>query len=103
MDRTKFFEKVINSETGVDELDYLSASFDKFVLNYTPAQYRLTVGDIMRPDLVSYKNYQTVNYWWVLCLHNGCNNVLTDMNVGDVWQVPNISDIYLFIKKYRVR
>jgi hypothetical protein len=103
MDRTKFFQKVYNTELSVEELDFLWSNFDKFTVSYLPGQIRLTASDIMRPDLLSYKAYGTVDYWWILCFYNSCLNPLVDMNTGDLWKIPNIADIYVFIKKYKVR
>lgn len=103
MDRTKFFQKVFNTDTNVDELDYLWSNFDKFKPVYKPTQYRLNQTDMMRPDLISYRSYGTVNYWWLISYYNGCMNPLSDMVLGDVWDIPSINDIYAFIKKYKIR
>lgn len=103
MDRTKFFQKVYNTETAVDELDFLWSNFNSFKPSYIPSQIRLTASDLMRPDLLSFKVYGTVEYWWVLCFYNSCLNPIVDMAIGDVWEIPNVADIYTFIKKYKVR
>lgn len=103
MDRLLFYGKTRYAGSTVEELDYLYTNMDKFKMSYRPGYYRLIMSDIMRPDLISYRVYGTVDNWWLLLYVNKTNNALLDMKVGDIWQIPNQTDIYTFIKKYKVR
>lgn len=101
MDRTKFYSKVIVN--GIEEPDYLNRALGSFVMNHTPTYYRVDESDVSRPDLISYTNYRTVAYWWIICLVNKIQNPLTEIEAGDILTIPHLSDIYIFYKRYRVR
>ena len=101
MNRTNFYNVVTVSDT--QELDHLWNSLSGFEMKYTPNYYRVEVADLMRPDLISYKNYGTVEFWWVLCLVNKVDDPLSDLTVGQILAIPAQQDIYDFQRKYRVR
>lgn len=102
MDRTKFYTKV-TTEEDISELDYLYNSLSNFKMTYAPAYYRVEDGDLVRPDMISYKSYETVRYWWIICYVNGIEDPMHGMEVGQLLQIPNLLDIYTFYKQYRVR
>lgn len=101
MDRTSFYNIVRNDE--IDEYDYLYNNLTKFKMNYSVSYYRVETSDLMRPDLISYKIYGTITYWWLLMMINEIQNPLKDLEVGMLLQVPNILDIYEFQKKWSLR
>jgi hypothetical protein len=88
---------------GKDEIDFLYNNLSKFKLHYQESYYRITEPDLLRPDLISYQYYNTVDFWWVIMLVNNIQNPLTDLEIGMLIKVPNILDIYEFNKLYRVR
>ena len=55
----------------------------------TYQQYTVTASDIGRIDLIAWKFYQNVSWWWVIALVNRIQNVLTDISAGDVLIIPN--------------
>ena len=101
MNRTNFF--VVTDIGNGDEYDHLHNNLSKFKMTYPVQYYRITEEDTMRPDMISYKAYGSVAYWWVVMLVNGVQDVLTDINVGDLLKIPNILDIYTFYKQYSFR
>ena len=101
MNRTKFFNKVVVG--GIEEIDLLYHNLSEFKMKYDPVYYRVDIHDINRPDLISYRNYGTVGYWWVICLVNSIQNPFEDIEIGDIIKIPNRLDIYDFNKKYRMR
>jgi len=72
-------------------------------MNYPVSYYQVRQDDFMRPDLISYKVYQTVKFWWLIMTVNNINNPFTDLTVGLTLQIPNLLDVYTFYKKYSVR
>jgi len=88
---------------GVSELDFLWNSLSDFQMQYAPTYYKVIAGDLMRPDLISFKCYSNVDFWWVILLVNGVQNPLTDLVEGQILTIPNKLDIYNFQQKYRVR
>lgn len=103
MNRMAFYQKVWNDENDVFELDFLWSNMDKFEMVYTPSHYRVVGVDWMRADMISYRMYGTVDYWWVICLVNSIDSPLEDIQLGTVLTIPNKLDIYNFYKRYRVR
>lgn len=100
MDRTDFYK--IITVRGNPEYDYLQNSLSNFVTNYPIAYYRVVQEDLGRLDLISYKQYQTVDYWWLVGYINDVENVWTDMVVGDLYKIPSVIDIYNFYKQYAI-
>jgi hypothetical protein len=101
MDRTRFYvEETVNE---IKELDFIHNNVSKFTMRYEPGYYRVDESDIMRPDMISYKNYGTVRYWWLICYVNEIEDPLTTLSVGLLLRIPNLLDIYDFYKKYKVR
>ena len=101
MDRTNFFD-VTDIGNG-PEYDHMYTNLSKFTMTYPVQYYRVSEEDTMRPDLISYKAYGSVAYWWLILLVNGVQDVFTGMNVGDLYKLPNILDIYTFYKQYSFR
>lgn len=101
MNRTNFFN--IETVDAVNELDFLHNSLSEFVMGYPPKYYRVSGIDLMRPHLISYRFYGTVNFWWIIMLVNGISNPLVGMTAGMILKIPSKLDIYAFQKKFRVR
>ena len=101
MDRTNFYNIVRNDD--IDEYDYMHNNLTKFKMKYSVSYYRIEEADLQRPDIISYKIYGSIAYWWLLMMINGIENPLKDMEVGQLIQVPNVLDIYEFQKKWSLR
>jgi nucleoid-associated protein YgaU len=101
MNRTNFYTVV--QVDGTDEVDFLWNPLSAFEMSYAPTYYRVTAVDTMRPDLISYKAYGTVRFWWVICLVNQIDSPLTDIQPGTVLTIPSKLDIVNFQRKFRVR
>ena len=101
LSRAKFYQQVIVN--GIPELDFLQNNLSQFTMKYTPGYYRVTDGDLARPDLISYSQYNTVEYWWIICVVNEIQNPLNDLVSGQLLKIPNILDIYAWTKNYQVR
>jgi len=101
MDRTKFYD--VNTIEEITELDHLYNNLTKFKMVYPAGYYVVRQSDLIRPDLISYKSYGTVNFWWLLMMVNGIENIFTDLEVGLTLIIPNILDIYTFKKKWTMR
>jgi hypothetical protein len=101
MNRTNFYN-IIENQT-VEEYDYLWNNISKFKMNYPVRYYRVEQRDVMRPDLISYKIYGTIGYWWLLMAVNGIQNPLKDIVVGTLLKIPSTLDIYAFQKQWSIR
>jgi len=101
MDRTKFYE-ITTSNIG-KELDFLRTNISKFEMRFKPLYYRVSEEDLLRPDMISHRNYNTVRYWWLVMSVNSIFDPFNELFVGKKLQIPNILDIYEFYKKYGKR
>lgn len=101
MNRTNFYHEVTVNNTK--ELDFLWNSLSDFKMDYEPTYYRVSATDVMRPDLISFKVYGVVDFWWVICLVNDISNPLVDIELGQILKIPNKIDIYNFQRSHRVR
>lgn len=101
MQRTDFYNKI--TVNNIEEYDLLDNNVSKFKLAYPVSYYRITEADMMRPDAISYRLYGSEEYWWIICMINGIEDVFHDMQVGDLIQIPNILDIFTFYKQWSVR
>jgi hypothetical protein len=101
MDRLLFYKLAMVD--NVAEIDYLTSAMPNFTPRYELATYRLSEEDILRPDLVSKKVYNTEEYWWFILFFNSVVDPFTELEVGDLLFIPNIIDVYEFYKKYRQR
>jgi len=57
----------------------------------------------MRPDLISYRAYGSVGFWWVILAFNDIENPLTDIEPGMLIELPHKMDIYNFQRKFRLQ
>ena len=101
MDRTLFYNKVTNDD--IEEYDHLHNNLSNFRTYYPIQYYRIESDDIMRPDLISYKVYDTIKFWWLIMMFNNINDTFNEMVVGTLLKIPNVLDIYSFYKKYSLR
>ncbi len=101
MDRTLFYD--IEKVDGIEEVDFMHNNLSEFTMKYLPGYYRVDQSDIMRPDIISFKNYGTVKFWWLICYVNQIADPLTTLEAGQLLRIPNLLDIYDFYKKYRQR
>lgn len=101
MNRTKFYKTV--SHAGVREIDFLDHNLTKLTVSREPSYYRLSSIDRKRPDIISYKNYGIVGYWWVICVVNGIEDPFFETTIGRVVAIPNVLDVYTFYKNYKMK
>jgi hypothetical protein len=105
MKRTDFYHREKTELNGVsyEELDFLNNTLSDFEFKHTPGHYRVVGTDLMRLDLIAYKVYEEVKFWWILALVNEINEPFSDLEEGQLLIIPSLLDIYEFQKKYRVR
>ena len=98
MDRTDFYN--ITDIGNGPEYDHLYNNISKFAPQYPVNYYRIVEADVMRPDMISYKCYNTVDLWWLLMVYNNIENPLMNIVPGNLLMVPNIVDVYNFYKQF---
>jgi hypothetical protein len=56
--------------------------------------HRISSGEEGRWDLISYKYYRTVMYWWVICSANSIKNPLQVLPVDTIIRIPSMKTLY---------
>jgi hypothetical protein len=88
-----------NDVDGLNEPDLMNNKFKDFKFIRQFSTYTTTIGDIQRPDLISYNVYGRVNYWWIIMKVNSIEDIWNDITSGMVLQIPNIRDIEDYVLK----
>lgn len=101
MDRNLFFNKV--TVDGIQELDFLDNSLAGFELKRTPTYYRVKEQDLVRPDIISYKFYGSVEFWWFVMIVNNISDIKEEITAGVLLKLPHVLDIYDYFKSKRKR
>jgi hypothetical protein len=52
--------------------------------------HQLKSGEEGRWDLVSYKYYRTVNYWWLICIANDISDPFDVPPAGTIIRIPSL-------------
>jgi len=73
--------------------DFLGGTIANFKIKRPVTYYTIRYEDIGRPDLLSYKLYSKVNYWYLLSYVNDIADWWYDVEQNDVIRVPNVKDI----------
>lgn len=97
--RTKYFKK--NTVNGIQEPDMLTNSLADFEFKREHKFHTIDSSDLQRPDLIAYRTYGKMNYWWIILKVNSIEDIWTDLKVGDVLKLPNPTDIEDFIASKR--
>jgi hypothetical protein len=66
--------------------------WDVIDIPYFPGDqyHKISAGEEGRWDLLSYRYYRTVLYWWVVCLANNLSNPLIIIPAGETVRIPDI-------------
>ena len=55
--------------------------------------YQLKAGQEGRWDLLSFNEYQTIEYWWFICLANNIYNPMESPPAGTLLRIPDINTL----------
>lgn len=88
-----------------DNFDPLTSNI-LFEIKNLPVGGRYTIrGEEGRPDLLSYNIYGDTQYWWILMLYNGFNDI-SEILSGNEMQFPLVQDLesyYFSLKANQTR
>ena len=92
--RTNFYK----SETvdGILEKDLLTNLTNRFDNNTEYQFYQIRQEDLLRPELIAFKLYGSIVYWWILMKANDIEDVWNDLTIGKVLVIPSFRDIDLY-------
>jgi serine protease inhibitor len=89
--RTNFFKQ--NNINNVVENDLPFNAFNSFKFKRPRTFYTIKRQDVSRPELISYKVYGSINYWWIILKLNNIDDPFNDLEIGKTIQLPSQQDI----------
>jgi len=95
--RSNFIEK--NLVNGIKENDLPRNGFSQLLFKRPKTIYVVVDEDIQRPDLISFKNYNRTQFWWLIMKVNGIEDIWNDLEIGQELKIPNSPDIDEYIRK----
>ena len=81
---------------GNIENDLAFSRFDSFPFKRPKTYFTITDKYMNRPDLISLDTLGKQDYWWVILKMNGIDDIYNDFTLGQVIQIPSISDVEEF-------
>lgn len=100
--RYKDTKIIRRATTGVRELGLWSAD-RSFSRAQDFALHQITDFDKGRLDLISFRYYGTVDYWWVIADANDMIHPLREMEVGSYIRIPSRSLIDAYVRRGPVK
>jgi hypothetical protein len=73
--------------------DLISNNFSKYKFKYPTSIYKVIGSDVQRPDIISYKLFGRIDYWWFIMKLNKIDDVWNELYPGLILRVPDIRDI----------
>ena len=93
--RTNF----LNKELVENIAQYDLGSFMKEGYNFGPESYIVVRKiDECRPDLLSYRAYNTQNYWWFIMWYNNYCDAWNDITENQIVRYPSLQKVRDFLK-----
>jgi len=89
--RTNFYTE--KEYDGSTILDFTTGTIQNLKIKRPTSYYTIRYEDIARPDLLSYKIYGKIAYWYLLAEVNDIFDWWNDIEEGDVIQVIDEKDI----------
>lgn len=84
-------------------LDWMAARYLNLQENISRSTVFMIGADTeFRPERISFKFYNTVGWWWVICMFNGVVNPLEDLYAGREILIPDINDVHKFLELSKV-
>lgn len=96
--RTDYLQKLV-----IDDIaQYDLGSFDPDGYDFGKENFlQVRQMDIARPDLLSYRAYGTMNYWWFLMWYNGICDVWNDLAENQVLKYPDLDVVREFLRSVK--
>jgi len=95
--RTNFYK--LEDVDDIQERDLITNITTVFDNQADYSFYTVKDVDLIRPDLISFKLYGSIAYWWILMKANNIEDVWNDLYVGKILSIPSFTDIENFYDK----
>lgn len=101
LNRAKYY-KDLTFGTNIEK-DLLTQKFNSFKWSDSFIEYRLNDTDVLRPELMAYKFYNNIHYWWVILKLNNIDDVWNDLHVNTLIKIPSINDVERLFKHLKIK
>lgn len=91
---------VISDSHGIDPLRDRLIPLINAIPNYT--QHLIKQDERGAPDLISEREYNTDEFWWIILAYNGISSYRTLVE-GKVIRIPNIASIIQIVNENAIR
>jgi len=92
--------KKITTKNGIDIYDPTSVKWKEFKFTNGYKKHIVSKNEILKPYMISYDYYGSVDYDDIILLINGIDNIF-EFEPGIEIKIPYIQDIEDFILKYK--
>lgn len=104
-DRSNFYIPSVNDETTLSNvLDYDLSNSYFYLFTSDPEKlryYQLEREDSGRPDMISFKAYNQMDFWWIILKFNDIIDPFSELVEGVVLKIPQITEINTWYTKVK--
>ena len=90
-------EETLAAYDNMKIYDIFSISWADFTFPNGYTNHAITADETQKPYLIIYREFGTTDYWDVLLLINGVDDIL-NLQAGDILKIPKQGDIETFIR-----
>ena len=94
--RTNFLKDDIIGGKDLSSMNF----FRLFPNNFDPVICIIDDSLVGRPDLISKKYFDAVEYWWIILKYNHINDPFNELGLNTILKIPNIRDIHGFYSNF---
>ena len=96
--RKNFFTTQTDSEGNVstDPVSFEVREVFEFFKTRQVKLRRISASEEASPELISYQEYDTHAYWWVICYLNKIQDPINELEAGTQLAIPRLADIEEF-------
>ncbi|NNK83727.1 MAG: hypothetical protein HKO92_11440 [Flavobacteriaceae bacterium] len=96
--RTNFFDTQTdnNGIVSSDPIAFDFKEFFEFMRTKRIKQRRISESEEGAPDLISFQEYGSEQYWWVIMLINKIQDPINELTAGTLLAIPRLSDVEEF-------
>jgi len=81
-------------------LDFLAATYTTLRESISSAAlHKVRETEVGQPDQISYIYYGQEQLWWIITLYNGLVDPISELTVGRVLHIPDLSEVNRLLTK----
>ena len=85
-----------NGNVSTDPVSFELREIFEFFKTKQVKLRRISESEEASPELISYQEYDTHEYWWIICYLNKIQDPINNLEAGTLLAIPSLSDIEEF-------